>query len=162
MKKSELTHDSKEKDFRAVMEPVAERIRQSIEPYAHRMIVLQLPPVNRTKGGLYVAPHGETAKAMDILGCISLVVAVGPTCYRGSHLQTSEERIHNAPADPSRGCKVNDFILHGPYTGFVKEFDFDGESFRWRVINDDEVIAKINNLDAVTGDGKVMTYDLGK
>lgn len=63
----------------------------------------------------------------------------------GQVIQLGEESYSNSAIFKSRWCKINDWIMIGKFAGC--RFEVDGEEYR--IINDDEVIAVVDDPDTI-------------
>ncbi len=83
-----------------------------------------------------------TIDAQAYLQYVGKVVSMGPLCFTKSH--------HFADSDGklNRPCEVGDWIVYGRHTG-VEVYEKVGERGlrRLRVINDDQILCKVDDLD---------------
>lgn len=97
-------------------------------PTGWRMLVLPYSGPKKSKGGvIYSDVTQSTIQQTTVVG---LVLKMGPLCYR------DKEKFPLGP-----WCKENQWIIFGRYAG--SRFKIDGGEVR--ILNDDEIIATINN-----------------
>ena len=92
------------------------------------MLVLPYSGPKQTKGGLVYSD--VTHERIQMTTVCALVLKMGSLCY------SDKEKFGNKP-----WCKEGDWIIFGRYAG--SRFKIDGGEVR--ILNDDEVIAKISN-----------------
>ena len=97
-------------------------------PTGYRILILPHEPKATTKGGIMLAK--QTLEKERIAAIVGLVVSVGPSAY------ADKEKFPDGP-----WCKEGDFIIFGRYAG--ARFNIEGGSMR--LLNDDEVLAVIND-----------------
>jgi len=97
-------------------------------PTGWRILVLPYSGPQKTKGGIiYSDVTQSTIQQTTVVG---LILKMGPLCYR------DKEKFPLGP-----WCKENQWIIFGRYAG--SRFKIDGGEVR--ILNDDEIIATINN-----------------
>ena len=97
-------------------------------PTGWRILVLPYSGPQKTKGGIiYSDVTQSTIQQTTVVG---LVLKMGPLCYR------DREKF-----PLGAWCKENQWIIFGRYAG--SRFKIDGGEVR--ILNDDEIIATINN-----------------
>jgi chaperonin GroES len=97
-------------------------------PTGYRLLVLPYAGPKKTKGGLYLAD--TTQDTIQMTTVCAYVLKVGDQAYK------DESKFPNGP-----WCKKGDWIIFGRYAG--SRFKIEGGEVR--ILNDDEIIAKINN-----------------
>ena len=97
-------------------------------PTGYRLLVLPYAGPEKTKGGLYLAD--TTQDTIQMTTVCAYVLKVGDQAYK------DESKFPNGP-----WCKKGDWIIFGRYAG--SRFKIEGGEVR--ILNDDEIIAKINN-----------------
>ena len=97
-------------------------------PTGYRLLVLPYAGPEKTKGGLYLAE--TTQDTIQMTTVCAYVLKVGDQAYK------DESKFPNGP-----WCKKGDWIIFGRYAG--SRFKIEGGEVR--ILNDDEIIAKINN-----------------
>jgi len=106
-------------------------IKQYLEiipsPVGYRMIVRPWSGKSKTKGGLLLSD--ETQDKIQMTTVVGLVVKMGDLCYQ------DKEKFPTGP-----WCKEGEFVVYGRYSGSRFQTKF-GEH---RILNDDEIIGKIN------------------
>jgi|TARA_E500000318_G_C3556004_1_gene211153 co-chaperonin GroES (HSP10) len=97
------------------------------KPVGYRMLVRPYSGPKKTKGGIiYTDATQETIQMTTVVG---LVVSLGDLCYK------DKDKFPNGP-----WCKEGEFVIYGRYAGARFKTKY-GEH---RILNDDEIIAKIN------------------
>jgi len=96
-------------------------------PTGWRMIVLPFKMKEKTKGGLFLGQ--ETLERQQVASTCGLVLAQGPHCY-------DKDKFPEGP-----WCKVGDWVIFARYAG--SRINIDGGEVR--ILNDDEVLATIEN-----------------
>ena len=97
-------------------------------PTGYRLLVLPFAGPKKTKGGLYLAD--TTQDTIQMTTVCAYVLKVGDLAYK------DKEKFPNGP-----WCKQGDWIIFGRYAG--ARFKIEGGEVR--ILNDDEIIGKINN-----------------
>ena len=97
-------------------------------PTGYRLLVLPYAGPEKTKGGLYLAD--TTQDTIQMTTVCAYVLKVGDQAYK------DESKFPNGP-----WCKKGDWIIFGRYAG--SRFKIEGGEVR--ILNDDEIIARINN-----------------
>ena len=97
-------------------------------PTGYRLLVLPYAGPEKTKGGLYLAD--TTQDTIQMTTVCAYVLKVGDQAYK------DESKFPNGP-----WCEKGDWIIFGRYAG--SRFKIEGGEVR--ILNDDEIIAKINN-----------------
>ena len=112
-------------------EPVKEVTKEKTklpQPTGWRMLVLPFKMKDKTKGGLVITD--DTLERQQVASQCGLVLAMGPQCY------SDKERYPEGP-----WCKVQDWVMFARYAG--SRIQIQGGEVR--LLNDDEVLAKIEN-----------------
>ena len=97
-------------------------------PTGYRLLVLPYAGPEKTKGGLYLSD--TTQDTIQMTTVCAYVLKVGDQAYK------DESKFPNGP-----WCKKGDWIIFGRYAG--SRFKIEGGEVR--ILNDDEIIAKVNN-----------------
>ena len=97
-------------------------------PTGWRILVLPFKMKDKTKGGLVITD--DTLERQQVASQCGLVLAMGPQCY------SDKERYPEGP-----WCKVQDWVMFARYAG--SRIQIQGGEVR--LLNDDEVLAKIEN-----------------
>ena len=98
------------------------------EPTGWRILVLPYKGQGKTKGGIILSD--QTMEERGFSTVTGYVLKVGPDAYR------DKERFPNGP-----WCKEKDWIIFGRYAG--SRFGIEGGEER--ILNDDEIIAVVND-----------------
>jgi len=109
------------------------------EPKGWKILIVPYTPPNKTKGGILLPE--STQKIEELAATIGYVAALGPDAY------SDENKFLTGP-----WCKRGDYILFGRYAGarIIMQGE-DDDDLPLRIINDDEVIAVINNPEDYVG-----------
>ena len=97
-------------------------------PTGYRILVLPYAGPKKTKGGLYLSD--KTQATIQMTTVCAYVLKMGDLCYK------DKEKFPNGP-----WCNKGDWVIFGRYAG--SRFKIEGGEVR--ILNDDEIIAKINN-----------------
>jgi len=97
-------------------------------PTGYRILVLTYAGPKKTKGGINLSD--TTQETIQMTTVCGLVLKMGDLCYN------DKDKFPNGP-----WCKLNEWIIFSRYAG--SRFKIDGGEVR--VLNDDEVIATIND-----------------
>ena len=97
-------------------------------PTGYRILVLPYAGPKKTKGGLYLAD--TTQETIQMTTVCAYVLKMGDLCYK------DKEKFPNGP-----WCNKGDWVIFGRYAG--SRFKIEGGEVR--ILNYDEIIAKINN-----------------
>jgi chaperonin GroES len=101
-------------------------------PTGYRILILPFSQKTVTKGGIHLAESFVEKERLSTT--VGLVVSVGPDAYKDSG------KFPNG-----RWCKARDWVIFGRYAG--ARIKIDGGDLR--LLNDDEVLAVINNPEDV-------------
>ena len=96
------------------------------QPTGYRLLVIPYYPKEKTKGGVYIPD--ATRERESFATVVAYVVKLGPDAYLDS------DKFPNGPY-----CSEKEWVLMGRYAGNR----FKGEGLELRLINDDNIIAKI-------------------
>lgn len=132
----ERAADQKAEEEEAQQRP--EAMDQSIldripKPTGWRIVVLPFKPPKKTKSGIVLAE--QAVERQQIATVCGYVVALGPLAYKD---------MDKYPDGP--WCKEKDWIIFGRYAG--ARIGIDGGEIR--ILNDDEVLATIQDPEDVT------------
>ena len=108
-------------------------LEQLPKPTGWRILVLPYAIPNKTKGGVYMSD--ETIEKNRLATNVGYVVSVGPDAYK------DQEKYPNGA-----WCKQGDWVMFGRYAGSRFRI-VDGEL---RVLNDDEIIAVLDDPTAIS------------
>lgn len=101
------------------------RIPQGLpEPTGYKLLLMPLVPPKQTQGGIFLPDQTHDAEKYGAM--CAYVLAVGPDAYTGEKFR-------------SAWCEVGDFVMLGKYAG--SKFTVDDVDVR--ILNDDEIIAKV-------------------
>ena len=101
-------------------------------PTGYRILVLPYAGPKKTKGGIYLSD--STQETIQMTTVCAYVLKMGDLCYK------DKEKFPNGP-----WCNKGDWVIFGRYAG--SRFKIEGGEVR--ILNDDEIIAKINNPDDI-------------
>ena len=96
------------------------------QPTGYRLLVIPYYPKEKTKGGVFIPD--ATRERESFATVVAYVVKLGPDAYLDS------EKFPNGPY-----CSEKEWVLMGRYAGNR----FKVEGLELRIINDDNIIAKI-------------------
>ena len=97
-------------------------------PTGYRLLVLPYAGPATTKGGVILSDNSKDTIQMTTV--CAYVLKMGDLCY------SDKARFPNGP-----WCKTGDWVIFGRYAG--SRFRIEGGEVR--ILNDDEIIAKIDN-----------------
>ena len=100
-------------------------------PTGWRLLILPFRPPNKTAGGILLS--NKTVEEGQIQTVAGYVLKVGPLAYSG-------ERFSTGP-----WCEEGDWVMFGRYAG--SRFQIDGGEIK--ILNDDEIIARVPNPEAI-------------
>ncbi len=102
------------------------------KPTGYRILILPFSPKQKTKGGIYLA---DSVLEKERIGTnVGYVVALGPDAYRDS-----------GKFPEGAWCKEGDWVLFGRYAG--ARFGIEGGELR--ILNDDEILAVVDDPEAI-------------
>ena len=113
-------------------ENIENQKEQLPEPSGWRLLVLPFTPKEKTKGGILIAQ--ESLEKLRIATNCGYVLRVGPLAYY------DKEKFPTGP-----WCKQGDWVIFARYAG--SRLPIEGGEVR--LLNDDEVLGKINNPESV-------------
>ena len=102
------------------------------DPTGWRILILPYRGQARTEGGIYLTE--KTVERQQIATVLGYVLKTGELAYQDEH---------KFPTGP--WCKAGDWVLFGRYAG--SRFDIEGGEVK--ILNDDEIIAKVNDPEAI-------------
>ena len=104
-------------------------------PMGYRILILPYSIPTTTKGGIHLA--ASTVKTEELATVIGYVMALGPDAYKESD---------------TPWCKKGDYVLFGRYAGARINMRGEGDdSLPLRLLNDDEILAVIDNPEDYVG-----------
>ena len=102
------------------------------DPTGWRILILPYRGKGQTDGGIYLTE--KTVERQQIATVLGYVLKTGELAYQDKH---------KFPTGP--WCKAGDWVLFGRYAG--SRFDIEGGEVK--ILNDDEIIAKVNDPEAI-------------
>ncbi len=105
------------------------------QPTGWRILVLPFKMKEKTKGGIIITD--DVVERAQVASTCGLVLALGPDCYR------DKERYPKGP-----WCKKGSWIIFARYAG--SRIKIDGGEVR--LLNDDEVLATVENPEDIFHD----------
>ena len=121
--------DAYDKDGSLIVDKIEQKVMDRIPtPTGWRIVILPYRGAEKTKGGIVLSD--QTRQREQSATVCGYVLAVGPLAY------ADENKFPTGP-----WCKKGDWIVFGRYAGARLPID-EGEI---RIINDDEVLALIQN-----------------
>jgi len=113
------------------------------DPVGWRILIRPYVGAKVSKGGLHLADSGTAKEALATV--IGKVMKMGSVCYKNPRKFDPEPDGTIKP-----WCEEGDWVVIGKYAGARFRLYFDtGENPEVRIINDDEVIAKVLDPDDV-------------
>ena len=126
-----VTSEDRVLDPNLLEKPLLDRLPQ---PTGWRLLILPYQGKKQTMGGIIVPDEVREREAVATV--CGYVLRVGPLAYHDSN-KFGEDTIP--------WCKEKDWVLFGRYAG--SRFKIEGGEVR--ILNDDEIIARINNPDDI-------------
>ena len=126
-KNGDAAPDSKETAIPTDPEGIKKYLELIPKPVGYRLLVRPYSGPKKTKGGILMTE--STQETIQMTTVVGLIVAMGDLCYR------DKDKFPTGP-----WCKNGDFVIYGRYAGSRFKTKY-GEH---RILNDDEIIAKIN------------------
>jgi co-chaperonin GroES (HSP10) len=121
--------DAYNEDGSLAVDALEETVRNRIpKPTGWRIVLLPYKGAEKSKGGIVLAD--QTREKQQITTVCAYVLAVGPLAYKDT-----------VKFPEGAWCKEGDWIIFGRYAG--ARIGLDGGEIR--IINDDEVLAVIND-----------------
>lgn len=111
------------------------------KPSGWRILIAPVKIREKTDGGIVLID--ESKKTAEYFRDIGKVVAMGSGCYEHPKFQGG---IAITEKTPIPWCKVGDIVNYSSYTGKDITIKHDGELVKLKFINDDEVVAVIDDL----------------
>lgn len=106
-------------------------------PVGYRVLVVPATVQEVSPGGIVLA--AETIEVAEHLRYVACVLAMGPEAYK-----------HPRFLDGKPWCEVGDWVVLRQYAGMPFEIkDETGKAVRVRLVNDDEILARVENPDAL-------------
>ena len=102
------------------------------DPTGWRILILPYRGKGQTDGGIYLTE--KTVERQQIATVLGYVLKTGELAYQDKH---------KFPTGP--WCKAGDWVLFGRYAG--SRFDIEGGEVK--ILNDDEIVAKVNDPEAI-------------
>ncbi len=113
------------------------------EPSGYRVLIGRLKVEEKTAGGIIMTSDYNRAKENNT--SLAKVLAIGNTAFKSKIFKESEH--DNAPCVP--WCEVGDIVLVSRYTGLDVDVIENDEMETLKIINDDEILSKINDAQAM-------------
>ncbi len=111
------------------------------KPAGWRILIAPVKINDLSSGGIVIV--NESIKTLEYFRNIAKVVAIGDECYRHSKFQGG---IPLEQKTPKPWCKIGDVIQYSSYSGAEIAIQHEGELSKLKFLNDDEVIAVIDDL----------------
>ena len=102
------------------------------DPTGWRILILPYRGQGQTEGGIHLTE--KTVERQQIATVLGYVLKTGELAYQDEH-----------KFPPGPWCKAGDWVLFGRYAG--SRFDIEGGEVK--ILNDDEIIAKVNDPEAI-------------
>jgi co-chaperonin GroES (HSP10) len=112
----------------------AERQKDKLpQPTGWRLLIVPYSQPRQSAGGIHYS--AKAVKDEEIAGVVGRVIALGPLAYQDQH------KFNGIP-----WCKEGDYVIFGRYTGSrIKLFDETSEGLACRLMNDDEILAVVDD-----------------
>ena len=126
-------------EYKSAPEQAAEQLSKMPRPTGYRILILPYvqPPV--TKGCILLT--SDRVQQEQLATTVGYVVALGPDAY---------EDKDKYPAGP--WCKEGDYVMFGRYAGAkISMQGEDNENLPLRLLNDDEIVAVVDNPEDYVG-----------
>jgi len=110
-----------------------------LKAVGYRLVIRPVEPIRRTAGGIILAD--ESVRAQEHLGNCGIVEDMGELAYTGKKFEGS-----------GPWCQIGDYVAFNKYAGQLlvgKPLEPGGDPQRWRVMNDDEVLCRITDPEAL-------------
>lgn len=111
------------------------------QPCGWRLLIKPVDIEQTSSGGIVLA--NDTVKAKEYLRYVGKVVAMGHLCYAKSDFRQSEKTA------PYPFCRVGNWVVFSKYAGQEIISRRDGNIQRYRLVDDDNVLAIVNDLSAI-------------
>lgn len=119
---------------------LAELPEEAPDPAGHRLLIAVYTPPKRTAGG--VLKPDEYHDREQTSAQIGFVVALGPTAY-DRHIDAPERRDPKYQAGP--WVKEHDWVVLPKWERVARLRVPGNETLEFRVINDDEIVARLDD-----------------
>ena len=120
---------AKAQEAEATLSPQAPAVEKMPQPTGWRILILPYKGKKKTEGGVYLPDQAVEREALATV--CGYVLKVGPLVYKDP----------DKFGETGAWCKEGDWVIFGRYAG--SRFKIDGGEVR--LLNDDEILATINN-----------------
>jgi len=103
-----------------------------MEPVGWRILIKQVSPPEKTKGGLVLPQSSQDIHAINTNK--GKVVALGPLAYKGDKFEDDEKK-------KKPWIKIGDWVLFSRSIGEVFRVAEDGVEVQYRFVNDTDILA---------------------
>lgn len=117
------------------------------KPAGWRILVGKSKVESTSSGGIILAP--QTVEEKGYVGYVAKVLAMGDACYYHPRFQGD---ISLAVRKPKPWVKVGDIIVIGQYSGQTISCTDGSGRHALKLINDDEVLAIVQDIDSINAD----------
>ena len=109
------------------------------KPTGYRVLIVPYTAPSRSKGGIHLPD--EAVRREELATTIGYVISMGDGAYTDPG---------KTPGDP--WCKEGDYVIFGRYAGARIEMQGeDNDNLPLRLLNDDEILAVVNNPEDYVG-----------
>jgi len=113
-----------------------------VRPAGWRILVEPVEIKRETAGG--IALPEESVRAQEYLRYFGRVVAMGPLCYRNERF-----KLHPQAEGYEPFCKIGDMVVFDRHAGQEVLQKRGDNTIRFRVINDDNVLAVVTDESSI-------------
>jgi len=134
LKKEFPTSEFTPRPVKSSQDVVEEQTGKLPKPTGYRILIIPEGVAKQSKGGIYLAD--STKQTQDLASVVGYVVALGPDAYKDGDKYPE-----------GAWCKAGDYIIFGRYAGakITMHGDTPDEDLSLRLLNDDEVLAVVDN-----------------
>ncbi len=119
---------------------VSESTQLPVSPAGWRVLIKPVEINEKSSGGIILAE--ESKKVMEHTRYIGQVVSMGPLCY--------EKEDFKRNGETRAFCKVGDWVAFRKHSGQeLRMKNDDGTVSSYKVVNDDEIIAVVNEPERI-------------
>ncbi|MGH1372978.1 MAG: hypothetical protein ACRBBW_13140 [Cellvibrionaceae bacterium] len=119
---------------------MSESTQLPLQPAGWRVLIKPVAIDEKSSGGIILAE--ESKKVMEHTRYIGQVVLMGPLCY--------EKKDFQKDGETQAFCKVGDWVAFRKHSGQeIRMKSDDGSVTSYKVVNDDEIIAVVNEPERI-------------
>lgn len=114
------------------------------KPTGWRLLIGMIKIEEKSSGGiLLVDDHIKKEECVRFYG---KVLAIGPGAYQHPKFQGG---ISLEQSEPKPWCRVGDIVVIGQYAGQYVHCQYNNDTYKLKLINDDEVLATIDDVSMI-------------